>query len=94
MSYSIPVVPDIPSDDPQYGFEDYAESLAEAIRGVDPPQLTIGIYGPWGSGKSSLLRAIAHSLGRTDEVIVVPFDAWRYEEGYSGHPVEVQANYR
>jgi hypothetical protein len=80
MVNPIPIVPDIPDSNPHFGFMDYTEALANAVRGVFPAQLTIGIYGPWGSGKTSLLRSVAKSLGRTDGVIPVLFDAWRYEE--------------
>ena len=70
---------DTPSEDPRLGFEAYAAALAAAIRGGEPAQFTIGIYGAWGSGKSSLLNAIdAHFVGDED-VIAVRFDAWRYE---------------
>jgi hypothetical protein len=61
------------------GFEAYAEAIAAAIRGGSPPQFTVGIYGSWGSGKSSLLNAIRAELAKDPEVLTVPFDAWRYE---------------
>ena len=79
QSLSIPILGDTPSLAPRFGFETYVSALADAIRGGTPPQFTIGIYGPWGSGKSSLLNAIAEDLSRGDEVIPVLFDAWRYE---------------
>jgi hypothetical protein len=76
----IPVVADLPSTFPGLGFQEYAEAIADAVRGGEPPQFTIGLYGRWGSGKSSLLNAIAGNLSKTrDAVIPVMFDAWRYE---------------
>lgn len=76
----IPVIADLPSTKPGLGFQEYAEAISEAIRGGEPPQFTIGLYGQWGSGKSSLLNAIAGNLSATrDTVIPVLFDAWRYE---------------
>jgi KAP family P-loop domain len=53
--------------------------LAGAIRGGTPAQFTIGIYGAWGSGKSSLLNAVARRLSEEKDVIPVLFDPWRYE---------------
>jgi KAP family P-loop domain len=79
VSPSIPIVADTPSSNPRLGFESYAEALAAAIRGGTPSQFTIGIYGPWGSGKSSLLKATEMALSGYDDVIAIPFDAWRYE---------------
>lgn len=79
MTEPIPIVPDTPTSNPRLGFTDYVSALSDAVRGVTPPQLTIGIYGPWGSGKTSLLRAIAASLEQVEHVIPVLFDAWRYE---------------
>jgi hypothetical protein len=79
MERTLRIVADTPSDDPRMGFESYAEALAAAIRGGEPPQFTIGIYGAWGSGKSSLLNAIARRFEGEDRVIPVQFDAWRYE---------------
>lgn len=61
------------------GFQAYAEAIASAVRGGSPPQFTVGIYGSWGSGKSSLLNAIRAELAKDDGVLTVMFDAWRYE---------------
>jgi len=78
-STPLPIVADVPLTDPKLGFEKYAGALADAVRGGNPPQFTVGIYGPWGSGKSSLLNAIANNLAEDDEIFSVFFDAWRYE---------------
>lgn len=46
------------------GFEQYAQALAEII--VKPetiPPVVIGIYGPWGSGKSTFLELVKRHLG-------------------------------
>ncbi|HEX6235342.1 MAG TPA: P-loop NTPase fold protein [Jiangellaceae bacterium] len=75
----LPVIADTPSMAPRLGFEAYADALARAVRGGEPAQFTIGIYGAWGSGKSSLLHAIENELKPYDDVLTVPFDAWRYE---------------
>ena len=58
MSLTIPIIADLPTADPGLGFAEYASAFACAIRGGTPPEFTIGIDGSWGSGKSSLLRAI------------------------------------
>lgn len=50
------------SDD-QFGFQDYAEVLARRAAEADTP-LTIGVYGRWGSGKTSLMRLIEAEVQR------------------------------
>lgn len=80
MTRPIPIVADIPAAEPGLGFPAYVGALADAIRGGEPPQFTIGLYGAWGSGKSSLLGAIAQSLSHEDSTVLpVLFDAWRHE---------------
>jgi predicted KAP-like P-loop ATPase len=76
----IPVIGDIPTDEPGLRFEEYAKAIAGAVKSGNPPQFTIGLYGPWGSGKTSLLKAIERILGQESDVIAVFFDAWRYEK--------------
>ena len=67
------------------GFASYAEGIAAAALDGDPARFTIGLYGPWGTGKSSLLQSIKLNIdehsgkdGRPTAT-VVHFDAWRYE---------------
>jgi KAP-like P-loop domain-containing protein len=79
MAEPIPIIADVPQSNPGLGFDEYARALADAVRGGSPAQFTIGIYGPWGSGKSSLLKAIANDLDEDDSVVPILFDAWRYE---------------
>jgi KAP-like P-loop domain-containing protein len=79
-SAPIPVVADIPTASPGLGFPEYVEALADAIRGGEPAQFTIGLYGAWGSGKSSLLKAVDRNLSADgSNVLPVLFDAWRHE---------------
>lgn len=79
MQFANRIVPDLPTSRPALGFEDYAQALSEAIAHTDPPQFTVGLYGKWGSGKSSLLSAIKRILDEESDVITIEFDAWRYQ---------------
>jgi iron(II)-dependent oxidoreductase len=45
----------------RFGAQDYADVLAKRAANADTP-LTIGIYGRWGSGKTSLMRLIEEGL--------------------------------
>ena len=59
---------DIISDAPEaesvmFGFEAYARTLAALIANKrNRPPLVIGIYGPWGSGKTTLMGTVKHLL--------------------------------
>lgn len=67
------------------GFVDYGKALAEAIVATKGP-LTVGVYGEWGSGKSSLLGMIMeHLKPKRKRVATVWFNAWQYEK--ESHPV-------
>ncbi|RLC79416.1 MAG: hypothetical protein DRI81_05360 [Chloroflexi bacterium] len=65
-------------------FSHYADVLAEVVLTADTP-ITVGIFGPWGSGKTSLMRLIAEQLlnRRTAGhrwARVVWFNAWQYAQ--------------
>lgn len=79
---SLPILVDIPATVPGFGFDAYVKSVAAAIMGGKPPQFTIGLYGPWGSGKTSLLGAIGDRLENrySNRPLVARFDAWRYAD--------------
>jgi hypothetical protein len=72
------VLIDDPAERPGLGFSWYAEAFAEIIR-HSKAQFAIGIFGDWGSGKTTLMRAIEHELSAHDDVVTVWFNAWRYE---------------
>ena len=72
---------DLPATQDELGFTPAAKALAEIVQTAnlaDTP-LTIGLYGPWGSGKTSLMGMI---LTRLDSArcTTVWFAAWRYAQ--------------
>ncbi len=69
------------------GFNRYAEVLSDAVAQTDGP-FTIGIFGEWGTGKTSLMHLIHSDLERKSSkksIVTVWFDAWKYEK--EEHPV-------
>ena len=73
---------DSPADIPALGFGQFADALAEIVTESDP-RFAVGIFGNWGSGKTTLMRAIRARLSEppaSDRVVPVWFNAWRYEK--------------
>ena len=67
--------------DAHFGFEKYSETLVSTILGADTP-LCIGIFGSWGTGKTSLMKMVYSRLDNSeysDQIIPVWFNAWRFE---------------
>lgn len=74
---------DRPSSDPAqdlYGHAPFAKTLAKAISGYrDSEGIVLALYGPWGSGKSTVLAYVEHELGLLDkdvQPVVVTFNPW------------------
>ena len=86
------LIPDVPWGEGKYAFEDglqfteYASILARAALDT-PDAFTIGIFGAWGSGKTSLMHMIEQHVwseferyqGTEPFPIPIWFNAWRYE---------------
>ncbi len=67
----------------RFAFSDYAEALSRVVLESSTP-ITIGLFGPWGAGKTSLMRLIAAQLvdQRSKEhrkAHLVWFNAWQYD---------------
>ena len=73
------ILNDLPTDTDLLDFTPYVQALADIIEdgGTSTP-LTIGIFGDWGSGKTSLMRMIRKELPKS--VRSTWFDAWKYDK--------------
>lgn len=63
------------------GYTTYASTICKIIRELAPANtgLTVGIFGDWGVGKSSILKMIQEELGNQEKsFLLVRFEAWRY----------------
>ena len=59
----------------------YAKFLADIIRNKDnTPPLTIGLYAPWGYGKTHLIYLIKKHLKNDKTIKFIDFDAWQYND--------------
>lgn len=68
---------DSPTAQPALGYRDIGRAFATIISQSEP-RFAIGIFGGWGSGKTTLMKAIKAAL-RDDSLVVVDFNAWRFE---------------
>lgn len=66
------------------GFTTYSDIIAMAIKGTPGP-FTIGIFGEWGTGKTSLLKLIEQRFILSTDFVPVWFNAWMYEK--EDHPI-------
>jgi tetratricopeptide (TPR) repeat protein/Cdc6-like AAA superfamily ATPase len=62
------------------GYQMFADRLADSIARVDPANTpwTIGVYGSWGSGKTSFLMMTASALLKRFNIEPIWFNAWKY----------------
>ena len=63
-------------------FFSLAQTISKIVQDSDP-RFTIGIYGEWGTGKTTLMNLVKKNLedvdGSEGRILTVWFNAWRYE---------------
>jgi predicted KAP-like P-loop ATPase len=80
-NYQLPAVKILTDDievNPILDFKDYADAIVNMMRG-SIPKFSVGIYGEWGTGKTTLMRIIEEKLKSDNKVLTIWFNAWRYE---------------
>jgi len=66
--------------DDQFGRWSFAQRVAETLANrKDPSSLVVGLYGPWGDGKTSTLGMMEETLSSINGVLVVPFNPWYFD---------------
>lgn len=72
---------DSETDQDLLGFSIHSELLRSIISDPKMLPVTVGLFGDWGGGKSSILKMLKSSLDQDDEVAVIYFNSWVFE-GY------------
>ena len=74
---------DIETKSDYLNYLELAEVVSEILLDPRMRPVSVGVFGTWGTGKSSLLNLIEQQLRKEagDEVIIIRFDAWLYQ-GY------------
>ena len=71
------IVNDLPTGMDALDFKPYVETLADIAKTGNTP-LTIGVFGSWGSGKTSLMIMVKELLAENSTIAW--FDAWKYDK--------------
>lgn len=71
-------------------YSPYADTIVRFTKNAHLTPLTIGLYGSWGAGKSSLLQLIERRIEEEDksDVVCVSLNAWQFE-GYEDAKVSI-----
>ncbi len=62
-------------------YSEVAELVADLIADASLLPLSLGVFGGWGTGKSTTLRLVEAELNKNpDKYLIVKFDAWLYQD--------------
>jgi predicted KAP-like P-loop ATPase len=80
VAWSAALWDDNPAEVDLLGFSTVVTPIMAALTapGLDP--LTVGVYGPWGSGKSTVLDLLGQRLRGNRKFVVIETDPWEYED--------------
>jgi hypothetical protein len=64
----------------EFDFKIYVEILQKTLLQSGPLPFCIGIFGPWGSGKSSFMNMLKEQIENVDGVKYIWFNPWKYDQ--------------
>ncbi len=72
-------ISDNPSDIDRLGYDPYVAALSRILKDskLQTPY-TVGIYGRWGTGKSTFMHLLSKSL-QEDDFLCIPFQPWQFD---------------
>jgi uncharacterized protein YjbI with pentapeptide repeats len=66
------------SSDPILDFNLYSNAIVNIVRNSHP-NFTIGIFGDWGAGKTTLINSVYKALQTDKDLIKIKLEGWRYK---------------
>ncbi|MCH7598053.1 hypothetical protein IID27_03400, partial [Patescibacteria group bacterium] len=72
-----PIEPD-KQEDIRFGHKEITNTIFKLIKHTNPP-LTIGLYGNWGTGKTTIARSVEKLVKQAGDKTLY-FDVWKYEQ--------------
>jgi len=69
-------------------YSPYADTIANFAKEEALSPLTIGLYGSWGAGKSSLLNLIEDKINGSEKTACIVLNAWQFE-GYEDAKIAI-----
>jgi hypothetical protein len=66
------------ASDPILDFNLYCNAIVKIVRNSHP-KFTIGIFGGWGAGKTTLINSVDKALQTDKDLIRIKLEAWRYK---------------
>ena len=64
------------ASDPILYFNLYSNAIVNIVRNSHP-KFTIGIFGDWGAGKTTLINSVDKALQTDKDLIRIKLEAWR-----------------
>lgn len=85
---------DVESNIDYLNFGEVSSLAVDILKSENMLPVSIGIFGNWGAGKSSLLKIIEKQINQEDgkDILVVNFDAWLYQ-GYDDARICITGSY-
>ena len=69
------------TDEDLLGFSLHANLIGEIVTDPEMLPVTIGLFGDWGGGKSSILKILQRNFSENTDLAVIYFNSWVFE-GY------------
>lgn len=63
-----------------FGFKVYVEVLRQTLLQTAPLPFCVGIFGSWGSGKSSIMNILKEQIEDNSDVKCIWFNPWKYDQ--------------